>query len=806
MRLRLPVSRETLRKDAVAGVVLGVESVPDGLAAGLLAGVSPLSGLYAYLFGTISGSLFTSSVFMAVQATGAMAIIVADVPAVHVGDQARALFTLSVLTGLAMLAAGFLRLGSLLRFVSNAVMVGFISAVGVNIVLGQLANLTGYQAAGANRVVRAIMTVAHAGQLHPQSLAVGVTTIMLILLLERTRLGPLGLVLAVIVTSAATAVVRWRGVATVNDLGAIPRSLPLPAVPSLGLIPSLLIPALSLTFVGLVQGAAISATFPNPDGRHPDASRDFIGQGAANVIAGVFRGMPVGGSMSASSLNKTAGARSRLALMIASGVMALVIIAFAGLVGHIAMPALAGLLMLVGYRTVKPADLRSVWKTGPVQKAVLATTFALTMIIPLQDAVLAGVGMSVILQVVRQSSQVTIKRWRLDPAGDLIETEPPAQLPPNEVVALQPYGSLFFAAVPVLEAQLPALAKASSNSVVILRLRGRSDLGTTFMDVLYRYAQGLNAVGSKRPGSRTTSSPTGPASSKRTGSDPRQHQDGPAGVGGQPQGHGRGGGSDRAHLEALRDRDHEEDRREQHRVPQVPLGIVAGGGALIEHGRRGRVQPRGGLEAWVPVLRHCPGAGRSRRVGKRIGLQPVQERGPVVRCKPTHVERLEGGVAGRPGLQVRGKERDVGDELLTAVSGCRVGLEPVRRSVPVQQRLLAVPRSRLVPAPGGGDRNGCQHDDLYDLDEGLPVPAAPFLPARLVVLPALVLLGQLAGRLDVHFFRHGRFPRAVSEACGQVLLPDDEPTHPQRVEPAEEASLQTRDSPAAGDAQMAVSR
>jgi SulP family sulfate permease len=161
------------------------------------------------------------------------------------------------------------------------------------------------------------------------------------------------------------------------------------------------------------------------------------------------------------------------------------------------MPALAGLLMLVGYRTIKPADLQSVWKTGAVQKAVLATTFALTMVIPLQYAVLTGVGLSVILHVGRQSNQVTIKRWRLDPDGNLIETDPPAQLPAGEVVALQPYGSLFFAAAAALESQLPAPAGASGNSVVILRLRGRTDLGTTFMDVLHRYAQALTAAGSK---------------------------------------------------------------------------------------------------------------------------------------------------------------------------------------------------------------------------------------------------------------------------------------------------------------------
>ena len=161
-RVKLPqlFTRKTLRDDAVAGVVLGVESVPDGLAGGLLAGVNPLYGLYAYMMGTFTGGIFTSSAFMTVQATGAMAIVVADVPAVHGGDDPeRALFTLSVLTGVVMIAAGLLKLGSILRFVSNAVMVGFINAVGVNIVLGQIDNSTGYESDGANRVVRAIDTI-----------------------------------------------------------------------------------------------------------------------------------------------------------------------------------------------------------------------------------------------------------------------------------------------------------------------------------------------------------------------------------------------------------------------------------------------------------------------------------------------------------------------------------------------------------------------------------------------------------------------------------------------------------------------
>jgi SulP family sulfate permease len=498
MRFPVPFRRETLRSDATAGLVLGVQSVPDGLATGLLAGVNPLAGLYAYLVGTFSGALVTSSSFMAIQGTGAMSMIVADVPAVHdASDPARALFTLSVLTGVVMLVAGLLRLGSVLRFVSNAVMVGFINAIGVNIILGQLANFTGYAAEGSNRIARTVQTLLNPGQIHLTTLVVGATTVLLIVLLERTRLGPMGLVVAVIVTSGAALALGWHDVATLNDLGEVPRSLPRPEAPVLALLPALLVPAFSLAFVGLVQGASISASFVNPDGRLPDVSRDFVGQGVGNVAAGVFQGMPVGGSVSASALNKAAGARSRQSLLIASIVMGVVIVVFGGVVGYVAMPALAGLLMLIGYRTIKPADLQSVWKTGTVQKAVLVITFLLTMIIPLQYAVLVGVGVSVILHIVRQSNQVSIRRRELDADGHVVETDPPRVLPAHEVVLLQPYGSLFFAAAPVFEAALPAVTDESRNSVVILRLRGRTDLGTTFMDVLLRYAQSLEAVGSR---------------------------------------------------------------------------------------------------------------------------------------------------------------------------------------------------------------------------------------------------------------------------------------------------------------------
>jgi SulP family sulfate permease len=498
-RLSLP-SRwtRTLRQDAQAGVVLGVQSVPDGLATGLLAGLSPLNGLYGYMVGTLAGAAVTSSAFMVVQGTGAMAMVIADVPGLRPGaGQAQAVATLAVLTGAVMLLAGFLKLGSLLRFVSNAVLVGFMNAVGVNIVLGQVANLTGYAADGDNRIVRTVNTFLSPAHVDWPSVVIGLSTIALIVVLERTRVGSMGLVVAVIATSGLAALLGWASVATLDDLGVSLEGLPPLSLPSVALVPQLLVPAASLAFVGLVQGAGISAIYGTADGQRADVSRDFVGQGAANVASAVAGGMPVGGSASASAINAAAGARTRLAPMIAALVMALVVLLFGSTVGHLAMPALAGLLILVGIRTIKPGDIESVWKAGLVQRAVMVVTFVLTMLVPLQYAVLVGVGVSVVLHVVQQSNQVMIRQRVPTEAGHVIEIDPVPVVPAGQVVVLQPYGSLFFASAPVFEAALPRVDAGSRRSVVIVRLRGHVDLGTTFIDVLARYAAQLDDAGSR---------------------------------------------------------------------------------------------------------------------------------------------------------------------------------------------------------------------------------------------------------------------------------------------------------------------
>ncbi|MGN0063929.1 MAG: SulP family inorganic anion transporter, partial [Nocardioides sp.] len=295
--------RSTLPRDLRSGVVLGAVAVPDGLAAGLLAGVNPLHGVQAYMAGMLGGAVASGSVLMAVQATGAMAVTVSDVPQTQdPATSSAALVTLSLLTGLVMLALGLARLGSLVRFVPSAVMAGFVTAVAVNIALGQVAHVTGYESAQDQRLLAALDTVARPGAFNAPTVLTAALTAVLVLTLTRTRLGALGMLVALVLSSALAAQVPGLQVATIGDVASISAGSLVPAAPRLDLVLPLLVPALSLALVGLVQGAAVGASVPNPDGRYADPSSDFRGQGVANLFAALGQGIPVGGSMSGTSM------------------------------------------------------------------------------------------------------------------------------------------------------------------------------------------------------------------------------------------------------------------------------------------------------------------------------------------------------------------------------------------------------------------------------------------------------------------------------------------------------------------------
>ena len=288
--------KSAITSDLVAGVVGGVANIPDALASAILAGANPAYGLYAIMIGTPIGALLSSSVFITICTTSALSITTGTALAGF--DEAsypQALFTLTLLTGIVMLLAGLLRLGRLTRFISHSVMIGFLTGISVLVVLSQLGDFTGYASTYSNKVVKAVDLVLHLNQVDPHTTIIGFLTVAIILTFDRTRLRNFSMLFGIVLASLATLALGWDNVQLVGDVAEIPKGLPRLSLPDLGMVPGLLIPAFSLAIIGLVQGAGISKGYPNPDGRYPNISRDFIGQGAANLAAGLFQGMPLAG-------------------------------------------------------------------------------------------------------------------------------------------------------------------------------------------------------------------------------------------------------------------------------------------------------------------------------------------------------------------------------------------------------------------------------------------------------------------------------------------------------------------------------
>ena len=482
--------------DLGAGLTKAIDSVTGGMANAVLAGVNPMYGLYTVLAATPVGALFTSSVYMNIDSTGAIAATAGSMLLVYSAEERPfALAILTLLVALFMLAAGLLKLGFLTRFIANAVLRGFLTGIGVNIILSQFGDFTGYASEYSNKVVKAVDTLLHLNQINPQVLLVGVVTVVLIVVLDRVPyVNKLSLLIALAVASALVPLLDFATVPLVSSLGALPDKLPRPVLPDLTFIPGLIGPAFALTIIALAQSAGISQAYVNPDGKYPDTSRDFLGQGAANLAGALFQGLPAGGSLGGTELLVKGGAKSRWANIFTGVMAAIMILLFADFIGKIALSALAGLLIVVGFQTIKFREIDKVWHTSSTSRALMIATFIATLIVPLQWAIFFGVALSFAVFAYREAASTSIVEVTINESGAPIEQPAPAKLASNQITLLNAYGSLFFAGARNLEEDLPQVEE-TQNAVVILSLRGHTELGSTFIGVLERYAQALHVHG-----------------------------------------------------------------------------------------------------------------------------------------------------------------------------------------------------------------------------------------------------------------------------------------------------------------------
>ncbi|HTW14388.1 MAG TPA: SulP family inorganic anion transporter [Nocardioides sp.] len=479
-------------KDAVAGFVTGLFSIPEGMAYASIGGFNPVLGLYAGMVPTTVGSLFSRTVLMTTTLTSAIALTSQSVLSSAGLDpnDLDNVATLTVLVGAVMLLFGLLRLGAVMSFVSNAVMTGFTTGIALQIVAGVLGDATGYETDAHNTIAKVVDSFAHVADWDLPSVLVALSTVAVWAGVRRVpRLEPFAILGALVVVTAVV-VGLAVDVRDVGDIGSIPDGLPHPVLPDPGVLTELLPGAIAVALVALAQAAGIGAAVPNPDGSRTNVSGDFSAQGLANIAGGFFRALPTGGSLSRTGVATSAGAQTRWAGIFAGIFLALMVLLAGGVAEVIPMPVIGGLVIVIGAELVvgRLPDIRLVLRTGPLPAVAMVATFAATTQLPLQQAILLGAGLSLLLYCISAERSGRLRalvrddgRWRL--------ADVPAVLPSETVTVLHYEGASLFAEVARLEESWPRSTDAH-HAVVILHARAMPDVpSSTILKALRRRAR-----------------------------------------------------------------------------------------------------------------------------------------------------------------------------------------------------------------------------------------------------------------------------------------------------------------------------
>lgn len=488
-------------RDAVSGLVAGLFSIPEGMAYAKIAGFNPVLGIYAGILPTIVGSFFARTVLMVTTLTSAIALSSQSVlseAGLDPTNQSQ-LATLVLMTGLIMVLFGVLRLGAAMSFVSNAVMTGFSVGIALQIITGSLADATGYESDVHNKLGQLVDVLVHAGSWAAATTGVALATALVWAVCRMfPRLAPVAVLVAMIAVTAFVAVANVD-VELAGDIANMPTGLPGPVVPDLSVADDLVLGSVSVALVALAQAASIGAAMPNPDGSRTSMNGDFAAQGLANVAGGFFQALPAGGSMSRTGIAASAGAQTRWAGIFAGVWLALIVLTIGSSAEQIPMPVIGALVVIIGLELIwgRRADVMLILRASWLSSVAMIGTFIATTQIPLQNAIILGTFLSLVLYCVQAARQGELTVLTRDPDGGWRETEPPEKVEPNSITVLNYSGVGFFAEFYRLAEQWPDMSRAR-GSVVVLRLRLLPDItSTALLKTLERYDAKLEQQGSR---------------------------------------------------------------------------------------------------------------------------------------------------------------------------------------------------------------------------------------------------------------------------------------------------------------------
>ena len=472
------VNRKTLRLDLLAGLVAAVMVLPQGVAFATLAGMPPEYGLYGAMLPAIVGALWGSSWHLVSGPTNATSLMVfatvSAFAAPFTPTYVTLVLTLNLMVGLIKLGLGLARLGSLVNFISTAVVIGFTAGAGLLIIGAQLRNFFGIpipQEASFLLGLRDFVT--HLDETDPAVLAVGAFTLLAAMAGKRWWPRVPYMLTGIVLGAAFAWMLGLLNLAHVPTIGALPSAVPPLSAPDLSLHTwQTLAPiALALTVIGLSEAISSARAVALKSGQRIDGNQEFIGQGLANIVGSFTSSYPTSGSFNRTGANYEAGARTPLACVFSAVMLLVILLLVRPLAGFLPVASMAAVLFMVAWGLIDIRAMRRVWRTSRADALTLAVTFIATLTIRLEVAILVGVLVSLLIYL----------NWATHPQVVRVVPDPGAQrrfraarrdsllCPQLDILRID--GALFFGSVEHIRDEIEA-ARASRPATRHLLLIG----------------------------------------------------------------------------------------------------------------------------------------------------------------------------------------------------------------------------------------------------------------------------------------------------------------------------------------------
>jgi SulP family sulfate permease len=473
--LRRGYGVQDFRHDLVAGATVAVVALPLAMALAIASGTTPEKGLQTAV---IAGFLISALGGSRVQIGGPTAAFIPVVFNVIERFGYGGMLLCTLLAGLMLIAAGLLRIGTLMKYMPQPVITGFTAGIAVSIFLSQVKDLLGLRmgAVPADFFARLGTYAQHLPDFNPSAVALSGASVALILLLRRWRPAWPGFLVAVLAATAACALLA-PGIETIGTrFGSIPSQLPQFALPHIPLerTRELFPSSFTIAFLAGVESLLSAVVADGMIGGRHRSNCELVAQGLANTASALFGGLPATGALARTATNVRAGARSPVAGMLHAALLLAFMLLLAPWMAYVPLAVLAAVLLVVAWNMAELESFKHLLQ-GPIgDRAVLLLTFALTVMFDLTVAIEVGLVLAAFLfmhrmsEVVAISSSITLLDEDVDDLADASTPSQRAQLPPD-VEVYQVSGPLFFAVANRLDDVLNQFPRPPR--VFILRLR-----------------------------------------------------------------------------------------------------------------------------------------------------------------------------------------------------------------------------------------------------------------------------------------------------------------------------------------------